>query len=94
MCVLVEPTRAEFPAGDGEGLHMQVEGVEGEGLADVVALLLVAHVGAAHRRHPQTQVSVLAIELLPCGMENTLCKRTHCTKTPQCRTAESLTSFR
>ena len=74
VCALEEPTRAEFPAAHSEGLHLQVEGVEDEGLADVVALLLVAHVGAAHRRRPQAQVSVPAHER-PCVTDDTVSER-------------------
>lgn len=37
---------------------MKVEGVEGESIADTVVLLLVAHVGAAERCLPETQIIV------------------------------------
>ena len=49
--------------------------MEDQGVADVVALLLIAHVGAAHGRHPQAQVGVSAHKLLPCVMEKTMAER-------------------
>lgn len=39
-------------------LHLKVEGEEVEPAGNGVVLLLVAHVRAAHRRLPQTQVAV------------------------------------
>lgn len=37
---------------------MKVEGEDGENIADAVVLLLVAHVGAAERCLPESQVIV------------------------------------
>lgn len=37
---------------------MKVEGEDGENIADAVVLLLVAHVGAAERGLPESQVIV------------------------------------
>lgn len=49
------PTCTEAVVAHSEGLHVKVEGEEGERAVDAVVLLLVAHVGAAERRLPQTQ---------------------------------------
>lgn len=53
-----EPTCTENTFLDSKGLHLKVEGEEGERAADGVVLLLVTHVGAADRRLPQGQVGV------------------------------------
>lgn len=52
------PTCTELILVHAKGLHTKVEGEEGEIAVDAVVLLLVAHVGAAQRRFPETQVVV------------------------------------
>lgn len=52
------PTRTELTLVHAKGLHAEVEGEEGEVAVDAVVLLLVAHVGAAERSLPETQVVV------------------------------------
>lgn len=44
---------------------MKVEGEDGENIADAVVLLLVAHVGAAKRCLPESQVIVALRKLHP-----------------------------
>lgn len=48
---------------------MQAEGVDGEQVGDGEVLLLVAHVGASHRRLPQTQVGAT--------LSKNACRATH-----------------
>lgn len=45
-----------------KGLDLKVKGVEGDGGGDVVALLLLAHVGAPKRCKPQVQAVVFIAE--------------------------------
>lgn len=52
------PTCAELILAHSKGLHAKVEGEEAEIAVDAVVLLLVAHVGAAERCLPETQVIV------------------------------------
>lgn len=52
------PTCTENTLLHRNGLNAQVKGVDGEHFGDVVALLLIAHVGAADSCLPQTQVAV------------------------------------
>lgn len=52
------PTCTELILVHSEGLHVKVEGEEGETAVYAVVLLLVAHVGAAERCLPETQVIV------------------------------------
>lgn len=53
-----EPTCTEIILLHSKGLYAKVEGVDGEQACDGVVLLLVAHVGAADTRLPQTQAAV------------------------------------
>lgn len=55
-CFKETPTCTELALAHSEGLHAEVEGEEGETAVDAVVLLLVAHVGAAERGLPKTQI--------------------------------------